>query len=37
MLVIEWIQAIWSSEWSSYRKGGMYLASSLTGIVLQKD
>jgi hypothetical protein len=30
---MEWIQAIWSSELSSYHKDDMYLALSLTGIV----
>jgi hypothetical protein len=33
MLVMDWIQTIWSSELSSYHKGGMYLTLSLTGIV----
>jgi hypothetical protein len=30
---MEWIQVIWSSEWSSYHKGGRYLTLSLTSIV----
>jgi hypothetical protein len=30
---MDWIQAIWSSKWSSYHKGGMYLTLSLTGIM----
>jgi hypothetical protein len=34
---MEWIQAIWSSEWLSYHKGGTYLTLGLIGIVRQKD
>jgi hypothetical protein len=34
---MEWIQAIWSSEWSSYYKGDTYLILSLIGIVRQRD
>jgi hypothetical protein len=34
---MEWIQAISSSEWSSYNKGDTYLALGLTGIMQQRD
>jgi hypothetical protein len=34
---MEWIQATWSSEWSSYHKDDTYLTFSLNGIMRQCD